>query len=165
MRVYLPATLPRLAAVAAAREIGPPPLTAFAVTPALREWYAEADGEELEYAAYTEAARASLRLLAQDPAAPRRRVVLAADVPDAAVGGGGASRAGVEVRLPVPLAAVASVHVDDEAAAATVAAAALAVTAADDGDDDAEFTVGTAADHELAWYATQELPDLLDSAL
>jgi hypothetical protein len=162
VRVYLPATLPRLAAVAAAREAGPPPLSAFAVTPALREWYAEGDAEELEYAAFADAARASLRLLAQDPAAPRRRAVLAADLPDAAVApADGPARSAVLVTRPVPLAAVASVHVDDEAAAAAVAAAALAVAAADAGDDDAEFTVGTAEDHELAWYATQELPDLL----
>ena len=53
----------------------------FAVTPALREAYASGDAEELEYAAMTEAARASLRLLAADPAAPPRRVVLAAEMP------------------------------------------------------------------------------------
>ena len=35
-------------------------MTAYAVTPALREWYAEGDAEELEYAALQEAARASL---------------------------------------------------------------------------------------------------------
>ena len=29
---------------------------------------------------------------------------------------------------------------------------------ADLGDEDAEFTVGDAQDHDLAWYATQELP-------
>ena len=30
------------------------------------------------------------------------------------------------------------------------------------GDEDAEFTVGDAQDHDLAWYATQELPFLLE---
>jgi hypothetical protein len=37
-----------------------------------------------------------------------------------------------------------------------------AVDAADLGDEDSEFTVGDAQDHDLAWYATQELPFLLE---
>ena len=64
MRVYLPATLPALAGLLRTGEIGPAPgAPAFAVTPALREWYASGDLEELEYVAMTHAARASLRLL------------------------------------------------------------------------------------------------------
>ncbi|XRQ11294.1 DUF6912 family protein [Actinomadura welshii] len=168
MRVYLPSTLTLLAGVHAAKEIGPAPLAAHAVTPALREWYAGGDREELEYAAMSAAARASLRLLAADPSAPRRRVVLAAEVPDAqvarprgnaAVGGG--DRALVELSAAVPWRKIASVHVDDASAAADVAAAAQALPAADAGDDDAAFTVDGAEGHELLWYATQELPDLL----
>ena len=93
MRVYVPATLPALAGVLRAAEIGPAPLQAFTVTPALREWYASADVEELEYAAMMHAARASLRLLLADPRAPRRRVVLAADVPDEQAAGPGGSTA------------------------------------------------------------------------
>jgi hypothetical protein len=65
MRVYVPLTLPGLSAALATGSIGPVPLTAYAVTPALREWYAGGDDEELEYAALTQAARASLALLAQ----------------------------------------------------------------------------------------------------
>ena len=56
MRVYLPATLPGLAGLPRKAEIGPAPLRAFAVTPALREWYASGDEEELEYAAMMHAA-------------------------------------------------------------------------------------------------------------
>ena len=81
MRVYLPTTLPGLATSYQAGEVGPAPLDAFAVTPGLREWYLSDDVEELEYAALLRAAQASLRLLVADPAAPRRRVVVAADVP------------------------------------------------------------------------------------
>ena len=82
MRVYLASTLPALAAALQAGQIGPAPLAGFAVTPALREWYASGDLDELEYAALAVASRASLRLLAADAAAPPRRVTLAADVPD-----------------------------------------------------------------------------------
>ncbi|MBX6766082.1 MAG: hypothetical protein IRY90_02820 [Actinomadura rubrobrunea] len=169
MRVYVPATLSGLARVHAAREIGPAPLTAYAVTSALREWYAEGDEEELEYVAMTAAARASLRLLADDPDAPRRRVVLAAEVPertverprgDAAVGDEGA-RARVLVTAPIPWRKIASGHVDAEDAAADVGAAAAALAAADAGDEDAQFTVDGADGHDLLWYATQELGDLL----
>ena len=79
MRVYLPATL-TLVRDLLATGVLPAPVEAFAVTPELREWYVDDDSETLEFAALTEAARASLLLLAADPAAPRRRLVLAADV-------------------------------------------------------------------------------------
>jgi hypothetical protein len=159
MRVYLPSTLPGLADVLAKGEAGPPPLHAFAVTPALREAYASGDDEELEYAAMLAAAKQSLRLLADDPGAPRRRVVLAADVPDTQVSWQAYDDepAGVLVGDPVPVKAIAAGHVDEPDAAADVAAAADVIAAADAGDDDASFTVDSAEAHELAWYATQEL--------
>ena len=43
-----------------------------------------------------------------------------------------------------------------------VGAAVAVIDEADLGDEDAELTVGAAQDHDLAWYATQELPFLLD---
>ncbi|MBE1531375.1 DUF6912 family protein [Actinomadura algeriensis] len=167
MRVYLPSTLALLAGVHESREIGPAPLAAHAVTPALREWYAGGDTEELEYAALTAAARASLRLLAADPSAPRRRVVLAAEMPDPVIewepGDAALDDDPSLVRLtsPVPWKKIASGHVDDADAEADVAAAVEALPAADAGDDDAEFTVDGAEGHELLWYATQELQHLL----
>ncbi|MFC4049335.1 DUF6912 family protein [Actinomadura syzygii] len=169
MRLYLPSTLTLLARAHAAREVGPAPLAAHAVTPALREWYVGGDLEELEYAAMSAAARASLRLLAADPAAPRRRVVLAAEVADDLVRRtpGDArladdDRALVEVAAVIPWQRIASGHVDDEDAALDVAAAVEALAAADAGDDDARFTVDGAEGHDLLWYATQELQHLLD---
>jgi hypothetical protein len=36
------------------------------------------------------------------------------------------------------------------------------VDAADLGDEDADLAVGDAQDHDLAWYAPQELPFLLE---
>src|SRR6266704_392397 len=66
MRVYLPTTLADLGFALVAGQIGPAPLAGFAVTPALREWYASGDLEELEYVAMMQAARASLRMLHAD---------------------------------------------------------------------------------------------------
>jgi hypothetical protein len=164
MRVYLPSTLPVLAGVLAAGEAGPAPLRAFAVTPALREAYASGDDEELEYVAMLAAARESLRLLAADPDAPRRRVVLAADVPAAEVRWQAYDDepALVLVGAAVPVSAVASGHIDETGAEPDIAAAAEASGDADIGDEDAAFTVDSAEGHELAWYATQELAYVLN---
>ncbi|WP_435673891.1 DUF6912 family protein, partial [Mycolicibacter senuensis] len=53
-------------------------------------------------------------------------------------------------------------YVDNAAAEPAVHAAVAVIDDADLGDEDAELTVGDAQDHDLAWYATQELPFLLD---
>ena len=158
MRIYVPSTLPRLARDLRAGQIGP--VTAYAVTPALREAYASGDTEELEYAALLAAARASLGLLAADPQAPPRRVVLAADVSQAAINAG-EHPAAVTVTGPIPIAKLVSAHVDDLEAVQDVAKAVTALPAAEAGDEDAGFDVDQAEGHELAWYAAQELPDIL----
>lgn len=161
MRVYLPATLPVLRRLLDDGGLGDPPLPAYAVTPAMREWYAEGDDEELEYAAMALAAAASVRLLDADQDAPRRRVVVVADVeqvePVPKV-----DRAAVRVLQPVPLRLVKAVHVDDPAAAPDVTVAADAVLEADLGSEDAAFRMEQAEGHELQWYATQEIGPLLE---
>ncbi|MEW1641357.1 MULTISPECIES: DUF6912 family protein [unclassified Streptomyces] len=170
MRVYVPLTLPGLAEAYKTGELGTGPFVAYAVTPALREWYLSDDIEELEYAALNRAALASLRLLAVHPDAPRRRVVVAVDVPDGTAHGDPdrgldpAALGEVRVTGTVALAKAAAVHVDLGDAEADVSAAADALAAADHGDDDAQFVVDGAEDHELLWYATQEIPNLVGSA-
>ncbi len=165
MRVYIPATLAMLRVLVESGELLPVCGTAFALTPMFRESYAAGDTEELEYAAMNQAARASLRLLAAeldgDPAAIPRRVVVAADVepvrlrPDL-------DDAAVTVTGAVPASAIAAVHVDVPDAHAAVRTAVAVVDAADLGDPDAEFALGDAEDHDMAWYATQEIPFLLE---
>jgi hypothetical protein len=165
MRVYIPATVTMLRALNDDGEVTAVNNTAFALTPALREYYQAGSAEELEYAAMLEAARASLRLIAAeldaDPKAMPRRAVISADVdslklrPDL-------DFSVVRLESAVPRGIVAAVHLDAEEAEDAVRAAAAVIDAADLGDPDAEFTLGDAEDFELSWYATQELPFLLE---
>ncbi|MGY1773016.1 DUF6912 family protein [Blastococcus sp. SYSU D00813] len=168
VRVYLPATTTVLRTLVDEGRL-PGPHTAFAVTEVLRQHYAvsdaEADTEELEYAALLAAARASLRLLDLDPLAARRRAVVAADVADDAVTAldePHIEAGAVRVAADVALREVASVHVDGADAEDDVRAAVAVVLEADLGSDDAQFVVDQAEGHELAWYATQEIGPLLD---
>lgn len=164
-RIYLPCTLAMLARL---RDDGdyavPEGVSAHAVTPGLREWYVEGDDEELEYVAFTRAAQDSLRLLGDDKGAPRRRVVISADVPVGAAVASEQRLGSSLVRLDwvVRVADLAAIHVDGAAAEGSVAAAADAVRAAANGDDDAQFTVDGAEDHELEWYDISELEHLLE---
>ena len=68
------------------------------------------------------------------------------------------------VRLADPIGYddVIAAYVDNADAEPAVVPAIEAIDAADLGDDDAEFVVGDAQDHDLAWYAPQELPFLLE---
>ncbi|MBM7770023.1 hypothetical protein JOD54_000227 [Actinokineospora baliensis] len=165
LRVYIPATVAMLRELNADGELVAITGTAFALTPALRESYATGGDEELEYAAMLDAAKASLRLLGaeltSDPDTPMRRAVIAADV-DGAQLRPDLDHSVVKLAGPVPMKVVASVHLDTEEAVVAVRAAVAAVDAADMGDPDAEFVLGDAEDHELAWYAPQELPFLLE---
>jgi hypothetical protein len=168
VRVYLPATTTSLRTLVD-EGVLPGRHTAFAVTPQLREFYelsdAEADEEELEYAALLAAARASLRLIDNDPTAARRRVVLAVDVPDAAVqpiDDPDTDRGAARVDADIEMRAVASAPIDGAAAEDDVRAAVNVVIEADLGSEDAQFVVDQAEGHELAWYASQEMGAALD---
>jgi uncharacterized protein DUF6912 len=170
VRIYLPTTLVALPGLLRDRRhpVGP----AFAVTPALREWYAIGDEEELEYAALTRAARRSLELLADEVTAPRRRVVIVADVDDAEVrpadrrmtasattgtgeADGPVDLAEVELLVDVPLQRVTAVHVDDVDTVPLVRAALV--------DPDDETVQDDLESVDLLWYATQEIDQLLPS--
>ncbi|SCL35272.1 hypothetical protein GA0074692_4050 [Micromonospora pallida] len=160
VRVYVPATVPMLARL---HDEGLAAGTAHAVTPGLREWYAEGDEEELEYVAFTRAAQDALRLLRDDPSAPRRRVVVSVDVPAAALGrpDGELGSSTVQLTGSVETRAVAALHVDGAEATGDVAAAVEVVDQALAGDPDAQFTVDGTEDHELEWYDPSELDLLL----
>jgi hypothetical protein len=162
VRVYVSATVPMLVALRASGSLGDGSVTAHAVTPSLREWYAEGDEEELEYVAFTRAAQGALQLLRHAPEAPRRRVVVSADVPSGVVKRDEVELGSSTVRLAGPLALghVAAIHVDSADAAAEIAAAVDVVEEALAGDPDAQFTVDGAEDHELEWYAVSELDQL-----
>jgi uncharacterized protein DUF6912 len=160
VRAYLPTTLAGLGALLDAGEAAAP--VGYAVTPALREWYSEGDTEQLEYVATGAAARACLRLL-QQGGGPDRRVVLAVEVPDAvARPAPDLDRAAVRLGEPVRLADVHAALVDDADAAADVRRAVDALDAAEAGDEDARLTVDDLEDHELGWYAAQELGVLVE---
>lgn len=166
MRVYVPATWPMLKTLVKNGLVDPIGGTAFSLTPKLRESYTAGDEEELEYAALSEAARASLRLLAVEfglgeDSTPARRVVIAADLDDVTLRPD-LDDGAVRIAGPVPLEKVAAVHVDTEEAEYAVRQASGAVDAADMGDLDAEFLIGEAEDHELAWYDPSEIAFLVE---
>ena len=168
MRVYLPATTNVLRNLVDEGVLHGPH-TLFTVTPQLREFYelsdADTDTEELEYAALLAAARASLRLIDNDPAAARRRVVVAADVPDAQVSpidDADTDRGAATLDGDIRLGDVASAHIDGSDAEEDVRAAVNVVLEADLGSEDAQFLVDQAEGHELAWYATQEIGPVLE---
>jgi hypothetical protein len=136
--------------------------TAFAVTPTLREAYAEGDDDELAEVALRDAALASLRLLGDDASAlPPRRVVLVIRADDVTARPD-LDDAVVRLSGPIAMADVIAAYVDNADAEAAVTTAIEVVDAADLGDEDADLAVGDAQDHDLAWYAPQELPFLLE---
>lgn len=147
MRIYLPAVLPELADPS-----GLGPRTVHAVTPALRAALPDEDDEGLEFSAQLLAADDSLERLADHPDARRRRVVVAADVPEDAV------RALVDPDLPSAVELVEPVGWDDVACAHVDEAAAEGdVVAALAGD---EVAADRLAERDLLWYDVTELAGL-----
>ncbi len=112
-RVYLPITPADLRALADGMALRPIPRPAHAVTPALGKPGLVTDEEELEHAAWVAATEEAI---APPGAAPRRRVIAAADVDATAVAFPAdpdvPSR--VEVSAPVERRRIVSFHVDED---------------------------------------------------
>ena len=155
-RVYVPSTLHRLRQVLRSGGIGPAPFVGHAVTDAVRLELAEVGEEEWEYAASSAAAQSSVGLLHADE--PARRVVVAVDVAGARAAGA-EDLTLVEVDEAVPVRRIAAVLADSADAEASVAAARDALDA---GASDAERLLDRCLDHELGWWAVQELGQLLE---
>jgi hypothetical protein len=160
MRVFVPVTRSDLRELVASGGLGPSPISGYAVTGVLRESYAQGDEEELEYVAMTAAARTSLTLLARLEDEPDRRMVVAVDA-DEVYPQGALGPAGVELGHVVPMRHVIAVHVDTSEAEPDVAAAVAMLRTGGPRDDDEEFLLDACEGHELAWFATQEIGDLL----
>jgi hypothetical protein len=139
VRVYVPLARADLEALASSGTLpaGPAaPLSAYAVTSALRSRAPGLDVEDLEYAAFSDAVVAASTVRS---AAHHRRVVAAADAdPSWLVQGVGEPASSVVLVGPLPLSRVASFHIDDE-------------SAVDDEDEEAD---------ELLWYDVTELDDV-----
>ncbi|HET7761088.1 MAG TPA: hypothetical protein VFL46_01930 [Phycicoccus sp.] len=114
-RVSLVATAADLDALAAGRPLGPAPLAAHAVTPALGRPGLTTDEEELEHLAWVAAAEEAVGV-----AAGGRRVVVSADVEAGSVSHPTSPEvpSRVELTEPVLRRQVVSLHVDEEPGAA-----------------------------------------------
>ncbi|MEO6997860.1 MAG: hypothetical protein ABI112_07235 [Terracoccus sp.] len=118
VRVYLPVGPADLDELAARGSLSATPVTprlAYAVTPELERAAPARDVEDLEYAAFSDAVAAAGTTTR---GAADRRVVIAADVDPESLAASEAphqpdSVCAVEVSDPVPLARVASFHVDE----------------------------------------------------
>lgn len=154
----MPTTVAGLAALHSSGRLAPAPLPAHAVTATLRGAWPGADDEELEYAVLMAAAFDSLQLIAAGSAEPRR-VVVVADVDDADAEPGDEETA-VTVTTEVPLSRCSAVHVDDADAEGEIVLALGRLQDAVAGDERALADVSL-VEHELMWFATQEIPDVL----
>ncbi|MBO0608836.1 DUF6912 family protein [Myceligenerans salitolerans] len=161
MRIYVPATLDELDAVepgGASARWSPTPRLVHGVTSGLVAELPDEDAEGLEYAAFLDAAAASLGLLASRPDAPPLRAVVTLEVPDDLLGPTEDADAGASaLRLAgsVPEVPIVCVHADEPGAAVDVAAVRSAAEA--DDDDALADAVQSVTDRDLLWYDWSEV--------
>lgn len=164
MRIYVPATLDELDSVDAGRTSARWSLTprvVHGVTSALVTALPDEDTEGVEYAAFLDAAAASLALLAARPDTPPLRAVVTVEVPDRvlepaeAASDPGTPASTMRLTEGVADVPIVCVHADEPDAAADVAA----VRAAADTDDDEALAdaVQQVTDRDLLWYDWSEV--------
>lgn len=159
VRVYVPSSTGRLRDLLISGGLGPVPVLGHALTDEVRGALPDLGEEELEYAALTEAAQDSIGLLTEEDR-PQRVVVVAEATTAKPVGDPESSL--VEVDEAIPLTRVVAFHLDSLDAADDVAAARDAWGAAEAGDVEAQAVVDRCREHELGWFATQEIGDLVE---
>ena len=140
MRVYVPTTLDRLRRWYD-QDVLEPPVAAWAVTDALREQLDDVGDEEAEYAVSAAAAEASQQLLVDDRRKRGRRVVVVTELSYSTVQPDEETPGAVIVLAPIEGSRIDAVLADSID---------VAVTGSGDVGD-------------LAWFATQEIEQLLDS--
>ena len=156
VRVYVPTTRTLLRDVLASGVAATEGASAYAVTDAVRSELPDVDEEDREYVASSAAAQASVRLLRPDE--PPRRAVLAVDVASVREAQDPDDPARV-VLGKVATRQVAALLLDSADAGPSVDAARRAVL---DGSGDAALLLELCLDHELGWWAAQEMAALLD---
>jgi hypothetical protein len=137
MRIFVPATVDDLRDLHDEARLAAP-LEAFGATPQLRAELGDLGEEEAEYALTTAAAESSYDNLRSEGDTVGRRVVVVAEVDDAAVEADGGSPGVVRVSADVAIAQVAAVLADPS-----------------------DVDLAAPPSEDLAWYATQEIPGLL----
>lgn len=161
MRIYVPATLQELHD----EQFGAGGRIVHAVTEELRanlnaEAGQEYDEEDLEFAAFLAAADTSLDLLAGAADAIPRRLVIAADVPDDAVGPAQKSLPGAgllsarDLRHPLNEIEIVSFHVDEDSPDVRAV-----ITQAIEGDEAAREH---ANELDLLWFDVTERASLIE---
>jgi hypothetical protein len=138
MRVYVPVTVDVLRKWHT-DDILAAPVSAWAVTDELRTQLSELAEEEVEFAVAVAAAEASRQQLAERRIRRGRRMVVVAEISYSVVGSAGETPGEVMLENPVEGRRIAAVL-------------------ADGGDIDVASSVDN---DDLAWFAAQEIPDLL----
>lgn len=137
MRVYLGASAAMIAELSRTGQLAPG-AEGFAATAPLRAALGEIGDEDLEFALSLAAAEASAAMAGVGPEGRGRRFVVVADVDAAAVEPAADNPGAVAVTTPVALDRVDAVLADPD-----------------------DIAVHRGVSDELAWYARQEIPDLL----